>query len=106
MRPLPDTDNLRLDLDGLERFAGALENLTGQWDGTNNQIGEIDWLAGDPAFLDALDSFTRSWASAAAIMNTYSAQLSKMAHTSVDQFRQTDSDLARQTPHGRRPITY
>jgi hypothetical protein len=31
-------------------------------------------------------------------MNTYSAQLSKMARTSADQFRQTDIDLARQSP--------
>lgn len=105
MRPLPDA-NLSLDLDGLDRFASALENLTGQWNGTDNQIGDIDWLAGDTRFLDALDTFTRSWANAATIMNTYSAQLSKMARAVADQFQQTDSDLAGQTPHGRRPIAY
>lgn len=105
MRPLPDAD-LSLDLDGLDRFAGALENLATQWNGTDNQIGDTDWLAGDTSLLDALNAFTRSWANAAAIMNTYSAQLSSMAHASVDQFRQVDSNLASQTPHGRRPITY
>jgi len=105
MRPLPDAD-LSLDLDGLDRFASALENLTGQWNGTANQIGDVDWLAGDTDFVDALGTFTRSWANAATIMNTYSAQLSNMARTSADQFRQTDSDLAAQTPHGRRPIAY
>lgn len=105
MRPPPDAD-LSLDLDGLDRFAGALENLSGQWDGTGNQIGDIDWLAGDADFLEALNSFTRSWANAATLMNTYSAQLSSMARSSAAQFQQADSNLAGQTPHGRRPITY
>jgi hypothetical protein len=105
MRPLPDAD-LSLDLDGIDRFASALENLTGQWNGTDNQIGNIDWVAGDTQFLDALGAFTRSWANAATIMNTYSAQLSKMARAVADQFQQADSDLAGQTPHGRRPIAY
>ncbi|WP_194922553.1 hypothetical protein [Catenulispora pinisilvae] len=75
-------------------------------DGANNQIGNIDWLAGDTDLLDALDGFTGSWANAATIMNTYSAQLSSMARSSAAQFQQTDSNLAKQTPHGRRPITY
>ncbi|MBS2531587.1 hypothetical protein KGQ20_02250 [Catenulispora sp. NF23] len=105
MRPPPDAD-LSLDLDGLDRFAGALENLNGQWDGTNNQIGDIDWVAGDTDFLDALNSFTRSWANAATLINTYSAQLSSMARASAAQFQQTDSNLAGQTPRGRRPIAY
>jgi hypothetical protein len=105
MRPLPDAD-LSLDLDGLDRFAGALENLTGQWNGTDNQIGDVDWLAGDAALLDALETFTRSWSNAATIMNTYSAQLSTMARACADQFRQADGDLAKQTPHGRRPIVF
>ena len=105
MRPLPDAD-LSLDLDGLDRFASALENLAGQWDGTNNQIGDMDWLAGDTDFGDALRTFTQSWANAATIMNTYSAQLSKMARSSADQFQQTDRYLAGQTPHGKRPSTY
>lgn len=105
MRPPPDAD-LSLDLDGIDRFASALENLTGQWNGTDNQIGDIDWLADDTQILDALDTFTRSWANAATIMNSYSEQLSKMARAVGDQFQQTDSDLAGQTPHGRRPIAY
>lgn len=105
MRPLPDAD-LSLDLDGLDRFASALDNLTGQWDGTNNQIGDMDWLAGDTDFGDALRTFTRSWANAATIMNTYSAQLTRMARASVAQFQQTDTDLAGQTPHSRRPAAY
>jgi hypothetical protein len=105
MRPLPDAD-LSLDLDGLDRFASALDNLTGQWDGTNNQIGDMDWLADDTDFGDALRTFTRSWANAATIMNTYSAQLSKMARASAAQFQQTDTDLAGQAPHGRRPTVY
>jgi hypothetical protein len=105
MRPLPDAD-LSLDLDGLDRFASALENLTSQWDGTDNQIGETDWLAGDTNLLDALNSFTRSWANAATLMNTYSAQLSRMTRTCADQFRQADGDLAKQTPHQREPIAY
>lgn len=105
MRPLPDAD-LSLDLDGLDHFASALENLTDQWDGTNNQIGDVDWLAGDPQFLGALDAFTHSWANAATTMNTYSEQLSNMARACVDQFQQADSRLAGQTPHGRRPILY
>lgn len=105
MRPPPDgAPSLDLDLDGLDRFAGALENLTGQWNGTANQIGDADWLAGDPALLDALETFTRSWANAATIMNGYSAQLTSMVRTSVAQFRHADSDLARQAPHGTRPI--
>lgn len=105
MRPLPDAD-LSLDLDGLNRFASALENVTSQWDGADNQIGDLDWLAGDSDFLDALDTFTRSWANAATFMNTYSTQLSDMARATVDQFRQADSSLAGQTPHGRGLIAY
>ncbi|MEY9932081.1 hypothetical protein ABH926_006730 [Catenulispora sp. GP43] len=64
MRPVPDSGDLGLDLDGLDRFASALDNLAGQWDGTDNQIGDADWLAGDADILDALSAFTRSWASA------------------------------------------
>jgi len=105
MRPLPDAD-LSLDLDGLDRFASSLENITAQWKGTDNQIGDVDWVAGDTALLDALDAFTRSWASAATTLDTYSTQLSKMARTCADQFQQTDSNLAGQTPHARRPIDY
>jgi len=105
MRPPPDAD-LNLDLDGLDRFAGALENLTAQWDGADNRIGDVGWLAGDIDLGDALDDFTRSWANAATIMNTYSAQLSIMARAAASQFRQVDSDLAGKTPHGKRPITY
>lgn len=105
MRPLPDAD-LTIDLDGLDRFGSALENLAAQWNGTDNHIGDTDWLAGDSSLLDALNAFTRSWANAATIMNTYSAQLSSMARASADQFRQADSTLAGQTPHGRRPLTY
>lgn len=105
MRPLPDAD-LSLDVDGLDRFASALENVTTQWNGTDNQIGDLDWLAGDSSLLDALTSFTRSWANAATIMNTYSSQLSTMAHASADQFRQLDGKLADQVPHGRRPSAY
>jgi len=105
MRPLPDAD-LSLDLDGLDRFASALDNVTAQWNGANNRIGDVDWLAGDSSLLDALDAFTRSWADAATILDSYSAQLSKMARTCADQFKLTDSNLAGQTPHGRRPIDY
>ena len=105
MRPLPDAD-LSLDLDGLNRFASALDNLSAQWNGTDNEIGDVDWLAGDSALLDALNAFTRSWANAATIMDTYSAQLSNMARTSVGQFQQADGNLAGQTPHGRGPIAY
>lgn len=105
MRPLPDAD-LSLDLDGIDHFGSALENLTGQWNGTDNQIGDLDWLAGDTQFLDALSAFTRSWAKAAAIMNTYSAHLSSMTHAVADQFRQTDDNLAGKSPHGKRPSAY
>jgi hypothetical protein len=105
MRPLPDAD-LSLDLDGLDRFASALDNVTAQWNGTDNRIGNVDWLAGDTTLLDALDAFTRSWAAAATILETYSAQLSKMARTCADQFQQTDSKLAGQALHDRRPIDY
>ena len=104
MRPPPDAD-LSLDVDGLDRFAGALDNVTAQWNGSDNQIGDIDWLAGDDSVLDALNAFTRSWANAATILETYSAQLSSMARTSADQFRQADTSLASQAPHGRRPIS-
>lgn len=106
MRSVPDGGDLSLDLDGLDRFASALDNLAGQWDGTDNQIGNTDWLAGDADLLDALDDFTRSWARAAAIMNTYCAQLSTMVRACVSQFQHADADLAGQAPNGRRPIAY
>ena len=106
MRPVPDGGDLSLDLDGLDRFASALDNLAGQWDGTDNQIGDAEWLAGDPDLLGALDTFTRSWAGAAAIMNTYCAQLSSMVRACVNQFQRADADLAGQVPNGRRPIAY
>lgn len=105
MRPLPDAD-LSLDLDGLEHFADALETLTGQWNGADNQIGDLDWFAGDTDFLDAIGTFSRTWASAATIMNTYSAQLTTMVRGVADEFQQADSNLAGRAPRGRRPITY
>ncbi|MEY9855038.1 hypothetical protein ABH935_000637 [Catenulispora sp. GAS73] len=95
---MASTNDLQLDLDGIDNFATALDGVVGQLNGTGMRLGDEGWLAGDKDLCAALDDFTGRWLKAAPLIDSYAKQLSGMARDCVARFRQADTAMARSAP--------
>lgn len=98
--------DLSVDYDGLERFAGELDGLRGQWDGSQPTLDPTLGLAGAADLTEAVADFTREWAAAAKAIDS---MLSTMCRTAVQAYSATDRNLAgHHTPaaHGSRGYAF
>ncbi|NUP54146.1 MAG: hypothetical protein HOW97_43540 [Catenulispora sp.] len=97
--------DLQVDYDGLERFAGELDDLRGQWDGTRPSLDPTAGLGGAADLTTAVDDFTREWGAAAKAIDSFMTALSGMCRTAVQAYTATDQHLAGGPPaqahHGR-----
>lgn len=86
--------DLSVDYDGLERFAGELDGLRGQWDGSQPALDPTLGLGGAADLTEAVADFTREWAAAAKAIDSFMSMLSTMCRTAVQAYSATDRNLA------------
>lgn len=86
--------DLRVDYDGLDRFAGELDDLRGQWDGSRAAPDPAAGLGGAADLTAAVADFTREWTAAAKEIDSFMSVLSTMCRTAVQAYTATDQHLA------------
>jgi len=88
------TSDLRVDYDGLNRFADELDGLRGQWDGSRPELDPTLGLGGAADLTEAVAEFTNEWAAAAKVIDSFMTMLSTMCRTAVQAYSATDHGLA------------
>lgn len=93
--------DLEVDLVGLESFAGNLDGIRARLAAAHRELRADAFELGDADVVDGLEHFGAYWRDGRKKIEGDAKTLATMAHSSVAQYRRTDSDLARGlTVHG------
>jgi hypothetical protein len=86
--------DLQLDLEALSIFAGNLDKVRGQWDGSAGTLDPPIGLGADADLAGTMNDFSQTWAKAATSIDTFIITLSMMCRDTVSKFQSTDQAMA------------
>lgn len=89
---MPD---LKVDVDALDTFSGQLESIRNRMNAARDWTHKYDGQMGASEVEDALHSFSSGWKDGRKEIDGSLKELSDMLKNTADNFRQTDSDLAK-----------
>ena len=88
------SDQLKVDLDGLEAFSKQLDSIRSRMDATRNTIDSFNGQMGAAEVEDALHSFNDNWRDGRSRIDKKCEHFSKAADQTSQQLRQADQKLA------------
>ncbi|KUL21663.1 DUF6507 family protein [Actinoplanes awajinensis] len=90
------SDQLKVDLGGLEELAGTLQRIRDNLNGADRWMLQFVGELGGDDVDDALDDFESHWSDGRSRVDKNCERLVKLSQQAVEHFRKADDELAKE----------